>query len=235
MSSLAPSSSVSPSFFPPPPALAHSLNSRGELGMFVNPYGCPCTTCRDYLAERAPEGPALRREEPPAEGDGSAFVPPLARTYTNGGANLFTGLSNTTPLDRVAEPAVLPTRSLGGGIGGLSFSSSFGGLPALGRSTGAYSSVGLTRSSTGYVEGWGGEEHPLFFGPSATGAGASFYPRGRPAEPEEEFCDTLRSYRSTLQLQSTADMTDAELEERDRKIRAIEDCLLAFRSFFRTG
>lgn len=220
--SLAPSSSVSSSFFPPPPALAHSLNSRGELGMFVNPYACSCATCVDYVAERAPDAPALTHEEPPAEGDG------------DGSSSV--GFSNTAPAEPPAEPAVLPTRSLGGGIGGLS---------ALGRSTGALGG-GLGRSSTGYVEGWGGEERPLFFGPSATGAGVApslgpsssspfFFPRVRSVEDEEEFCDILRSYRSTLQLQSTADMTDADLQERDRKIRAIEDCLLAFGSFFRTG
>jgi hypothetical protein len=36
-------------------ALAHSLNSRGELGMFVNPYDCSCTTCHDYLADHEEE------------------------------------------------------------------------------------------------------------------------------------------------------------------------------------
>lgn len=250
MSSLAPSSSVSPSLLPSfTPTLAHSLNSRGELGMFVNPYGCSCTTCRDYIAERAPDAPALDHEEPrggDGDGEGSSFVPPLARTYTNGGANLFTGLSNTTPLDRVAEPAVLPTRSLGGGIGllrdapGLSVSFA-DSLPALGRSTGAYSSTFLGRSSTVYVDGWGGEERPIGGG---LGAGTSLapsssspfvFPRLPNIADDDEFCDTLRSYRSTLQLQSSEGMSDDELAEREEKIRAIEHCLLAFRSFFRTG
>lgn len=35
-----------------PPALTHSLNSRGELGMFVNPYACSCQVCKDYLSGR---------------------------------------------------------------------------------------------------------------------------------------------------------------------------------------
>jgi hypothetical protein len=30
------------------PTLAHTYNSRGELGMFVNPYACSCVTCEDY-------------------------------------------------------------------------------------------------------------------------------------------------------------------------------------------
>ena len=42
------SSSLVP--FPPSPVLCHTLNSRGELGMFVNPYTCDCSTCKDYLA-----------------------------------------------------------------------------------------------------------------------------------------------------------------------------------------
>lgn len=42
------SSSVFP-FPPSPPSLTHTLNSRGELGMFVNPYTCSCQTCKDYL------------------------------------------------------------------------------------------------------------------------------------------------------------------------------------------
>jgi hypothetical protein len=46
----------------PPFALAHSLNSRGEFGMFVNPYNCPCTTCRNYVGA----------EEPPASAPAAA-------------------------------------------------------------------------------------------------------------------------------------------------------------------
>lgn len=41
--------------FPPPPVLAHTRNVRGDLGMFVNPYICPCSTCREFLAEKAEE------------------------------------------------------------------------------------------------------------------------------------------------------------------------------------
>lgn len=38
-------------FYSGPPMLAHSLNSRGELGMFVNPSVCSCYTCVNYLAD----------------------------------------------------------------------------------------------------------------------------------------------------------------------------------------
>ena len=275
MSSFGLSSSSS---FPPSVPLAHSLNSRGELGMYVNPYACPCATCVDYIAERAPEGPPIAHEEPRADDDGDgSSAPALARAPANhvmidgewvhqdspegriycellpesSSTRMETqrfppltrsvGFSNVAPETPALSSSVLPTRSLGGGIGllrgGPGISVSLAPPRPLARSTGAYSPVGLTRTDTSYVEGWGGEERPLFFGASATGAGAggSSNPRGRPAEHEEEFCDTLRSYRATLQCMSTADVSDEVLSERDRKIRAIEDCLLAFRSFFRTG
>lgn len=35
---------------PPSVKLAHTVNSRGELGMFVNPYACDCGGCQTYLA-----------------------------------------------------------------------------------------------------------------------------------------------------------------------------------------
>lgn len=37
--------------FPPSPQLTHTLNTSGNLGMFVNPYTCSCTTCQAYLGE----------------------------------------------------------------------------------------------------------------------------------------------------------------------------------------
>lgn len=56
MSSLAASSSSSAAavdaLFPRPAALAHTLNARGELGMFVNPYNCSCVTCVNYVSGR---------------------------------------------------------------------------------------------------------------------------------------------------------------------------------------
>ena len=43
--------------FPPSPVLAHTRNTRGDLGMFVNPYICPCSTCREVVAEEAETRP----------------------------------------------------------------------------------------------------------------------------------------------------------------------------------
>ena len=37
--------------FPGPMSLAHTLNSRGELGMFVNPYACSCITCESVVQD----------------------------------------------------------------------------------------------------------------------------------------------------------------------------------------
>jgi hypothetical protein len=33
-----------------PPSLTHSVNTSGNLGMFVNPYSCGCEGCKDYLS-----------------------------------------------------------------------------------------------------------------------------------------------------------------------------------------
>jgi hypothetical protein len=61
--------------FPPSPTLAHSLNSRGELGMFVNPYTCSCVTCRNYI------GADGARDEGEAEDyDGPVPAPTLGRS-----------------------------------------------------------------------------------------------------------------------------------------------------------
>ena len=83
MASLAPSSSVA-DVFPGPNALAHSYNSRGELGAFVNPYGCSCLTCVDYVAawsapaaaaDGAAESPVAARSSPAPAADGAAESP----------------------------------------------------------------------------------------------------------------------------------------------------------------
>lgn len=34
---------------PIPSVLAHTLNVRGDLGMFVNPFNCSCLTCCNYV------------------------------------------------------------------------------------------------------------------------------------------------------------------------------------------
>jgi hypothetical protein len=69
--------------------LGHSLNSRGELGMFVNPYACSCTTCESVVQKWEPP-PSIQSELDAAEallslsGIHLAPSPPtaLARTIT---------------------------------------------------------------------------------------------------------------------------------------------------------
>lgn len=189
MSSLAASSSFS---FPPAPSLAHSLNSRGELGMFVNPYACSCATCVDYIAERAPEAPALAHEEPaplmpcqscrdrirevspetpegcvPLCREGPQYSPLLCDSCRSACGDPYMAPELRSAASALslgpssegawAEPrSVAPSRPLLGrsltlGLGGLGWG--LGG--------------GLTRSSSvtpssAAIEGWGGEERPLF-------------------------------------------------------------------------
>jgi hypothetical protein len=219
-------------------ALAHTYNSRGELGTFVNPYACSCVTCVNHVArESVPFGPVAT--EPALS---STTLDDMYREMRSD----HTGLSNESyaPVPAPA-PSLLPQRSMGGGIGLLPSS-----LLALGRSTGAggsstvtedVPSVALGRAETGF----GGAS----FGALARSSSSPFFmpPRLYSFNDDEEFCDALRSYRATLQLladdigRGVDHPTDAqrtqwaeEQAEFDRKIRGIEDCLLAFNSFFRT-
>ena len=50
---------------PYPVALAHTYNSRGELGMFVNPYACSCTTCVNHVAHGGHEVEVQEASPPP--------------------------------------------------------------------------------------------------------------------------------------------------------------------------
>lgn len=55
MTSLTASESFTPLPYVP---LAHSYNSRGELGFMVNPSACSCTTCVDYVGAQRSATPA---------------------------------------------------------------------------------------------------------------------------------------------------------------------------------
>lgn len=99
-------------FFPPPPKLAHTRNSSGNFGMFVNPYVCDCETCVDYVAEQRPTPTpasltaAVSSTAPPSPG--------LAHTRnTRGELGMFVNPSACgchTCVDYVAEqPAVTLT------------------------------------------------------------------------------------------------------------------------------
>ena len=227
MTSLAPSSSVA---FPSPPALAHTLNSRGELGMFVNPYGCSCQTCVDYVAERSSPAPAAEA------------------SVALGRSGSFSGLAlGPSPANHVwtGSEWVHQDSEYGRSL--------FPPPPP----------VSLTRSSTGFVEGWGGEERPAPSLRSITGLGyavaeseeeadgaasAAGGPYNRAALPglgpcsaeEESVLVRLSSLRFTLKGRQDAIYSeayrshdeaaaqDAEWEELDSKITAIETLLRAF-------
>lgn len=61
--------------------LGHSLNSRGELGMFVNPFTCSCTTCANYLAEHEPHPPSPEVLTPPVLAEAADSPPPLLTSH----------------------------------------------------------------------------------------------------------------------------------------------------------
>lgn len=57
-------------------SLAHTRNSRGDFGMFVNPSTCPCVTCRTYMAEEAERSPTPTLSlAPDANDDEGSRVP----------------------------------------------------------------------------------------------------------------------------------------------------------------
>ena len=249
MSSLTASSSVADSF-PGPMALAHSYNSRGELGAFVNPYGCSCVTCRDYVAERsAPTEPASPLAGP-GTGAGSGFgqvalAPSLGPSPTPWvvGPSLQAARSPAVESSLI-QPTAL--RSLGLGIGGLTAASvrapltfgmamnSLGSAPALARTV-----TGLGYAPSVVPEADNESDAADAETPDAPGL--------RGVDPEEDaVMARLQSLRASLLVQQDAVYStdgrshdemaaqDAEWEELDNKIHAIEALFMAFGVVFRT-
>lgn len=234
MSSLAPSSSV---FFPPSPGLAHSLNSRGELGAFVNPHACSCRTCVDYVAERS---------APEDHGDPPATPPPapvasLAPSPPTLSCSLGLGLS-------MGWSAPSLSASAGGGAWAypsLARSSSvaiegWGGeelpAPPLARTV---TGLGYTPTVAETDEHEDSEAAP----PSLSLFTA---PHHRELDHVDELMDRLRGLRSELQLaqddvyrgtdhRSHDEMAaaDMQFDEMDRQIAAIEQVMLSFGAIFR--
>jgi hypothetical protein len=204
MTSLTTSSSVP---FPSPVALAHSYNSRGELGMFVNPYGCSCATCVDSVGTTE-----LPSTPPPA------------------------------PLVTLAPPPPLMTRSLGLGWGAGTGAATPSFWSALARSstdeeptTGV--ALGRTVTGLGYAvaesDGAASAAGGLYNGAALPGLG--------PCSAEEEsvlvrLSDLRFSYKErqdaiyseAYRSHDEAAAQDAEWEELDSKITAIETLLRAF-------
>ena len=77
MTSLTASESFTPLPYVP---LAHSYNSRGELGFMVSPSGCSCTTCVDYVGAERSASPAPRP---------LATLPPPQHSLTGTGSGFW--------------------------------------------------------------------------------------------------------------------------------------------------
>jgi hypothetical protein len=189
MSSLAASSSAAPEFFPRPVALAHTLNSRGELGMFVNPYACSCVTCVDYIAERAPNAPPLCREEPRED------------SYSSLAESTVSGWFSPAPRQRAAmpPPELLLCRSETGVALGPSETN-----PSWAQGTGAGGSLGRTASYAeptptppGLTQTPFGLRYTVTLGlPLAPPPVAALHRRETAAEPDEEESDSGASAES---------------------------------------
>lgn len=93
------------------PTLTHSVNSSGRMGFFVDPHGCSCEGCHDYLAENT--GIA----EPP----GFSNLPPRPSSLrlerqTAAPHNSTEGSPVFSPLSHTSSSAPFLSRSNGGGI-----------------------------------------------------------------------------------------------------------------------
>jgi hypothetical protein len=64
--------------FPPSPRLTHTLNTSGNLGMFVNPYTCSCSTCRTVIGEELETRP---QSTGTLEASDAEELRPTATTY----------------------------------------------------------------------------------------------------------------------------------------------------------
>lgn len=78
---------------PSPPILEHTLNTRGELGLFVNPYTCDCRTCKDYLSRPAP---------PPS------VDPDALRALVNSPSMSWIGPTESVPTELTTIPPAIP-------------------------------------------------------------------------------------------------------------------------------
>lgn len=105
MSSLSASSSV----FPAPIALAHTYNSSGRLGMFVNPYACSCVTCVHHVAaEHADPMPAPVPALPPPS---SPLMRSVGMSWAPGTGAASGGLATPSFFAALARSATGPSES----------------------------------------------------------------------------------------------------------------------------
>lgn len=187
-------------------ALSHSVNSSGNFGLFVDPARCACDGCSAHALHTL-DVPLWDAADAAAE---VAALPLPAVGLARAPANQVWDGDSWLPTDSEAGRAFM----------GASVPTE---LPARVASVPRLSFVTVPRA-------------PAFVPPS-------------PASVEDETeaaMAVLRSLRSTLQIRqdhvyegaerSHSDMAiaDAEFEDLDRKIMAIEQCMLSFGAIFRT-
>jgi hypothetical protein len=93
-----------------PVALAHTVNSSGRLGMFVNPHACSCEGCHDFLTGIEEQNGFSNLSPPSALNLERQTAAP---TTGEGASPTFSPFSNSSA-DTI--PLNLPQRSNGGGI-----------------------------------------------------------------------------------------------------------------------
>jgi hypothetical protein len=201
--SLAPSASSS--YYPSPMALAHTVNSSGRMGLYVDSSSCSCSGCSTYRLQ--------------------TLDFPL---WDAADAHLFT-VPEAEP-----APAPAPSPSLPPFVPG-----------ALARTvTGLGYEPTLAVASTEGGEDAAPSPAPA---PATRFAPLSFSMGGRRRELDhvDELMDRLRGLRSELQIaqddvyrdaRSHDEMAaqDAQFDEMDRQIHAIEQVMLSFGAIFRT-
>ena len=223
----------------PAVALSHSVNSSGRMGLYVDSAACSCSGCSTYRAQTL--------DIPLADAaDAHLFAAPGFGPQ----ATLPT-LSSTTLEDMYREmraapapaPAPLPVRSNGGGItDGSALVLSAGGAGVSVSTAEDAPPVTLARTVTGL----GYQPAPV---EDADGGGAAPlpFPLRTHRTKVDRLMDQLRELRAELQIEqdhvydeglarSHDEMAaqDAEWDDLDRKIDAIEQVMLSFGAIFRT-
>ncbi len=231
----------------PAVALSHSVNSSGRMGLFVDSSSCSCSGCSTYRAQTL---------------DFPLWDAADAHLFTTPGlgpsATLPT-VSSTTLEDMYREmragpapaPAPLPVRSNGGGItDGSALVLSMGGAGVSVTRAEDAPPVALSRTVTGLgyqpspVESAAVDEEPSLL-PRGGGASTSIFSPAPLRTDVDALMDGLRGLRAELQIQQDHVYTDArshdemaaqdaQWDDLDRKIDAIETVMLSFGAIFRT-
>jgi hypothetical protein len=219
--SLAPSASSS--YYPSPMALAHTVNSSGRMGLFVDSSSCSCSGCSTYRLQTLdiPLWDAADAHLFTAPAPAPSPSLPLPPFVPGALARTVTGLGYQAPTEE---------------DDGASSSSVLGPSP-----TPAAESVSIRAAlDSGRAPSLRGMGLGLSMGRALPSS-------RRELDHVDELMDRLRGLRSELQLQqdrvysgvdarSHDEMAaqDAQFDEMDRQIHAIEQVMLSFGAIFRT-